>query len=160
MKNLNQVPGARLAIGAFTLTVLLGAGTAGASALWQQSATATMTVTADGAWGGPAFTLTCSDPTKKSVSLDVAVSQNLSASQSPAQLSVAVVGSSTTYSEGQIVAPNKSGTISLGTNHALILSQPSGLINIQVTVTYKDNTSSSVQRQIRKGNGNSEVTCI
>lgn len=61
MPKLRKLPGAALAVGAFILTVLLGIGGAPASALWQQSAAATMTVTASTTWPGPAFDTGCSN---------------------------------------------------------------------------------------------------
>ena len=151
---------AALAVGAFVLTVLLGVGGASASALWQQSATATMTVTANGTWPGPAIVaLSCADPSKKSVALTVTLNSTLTAAQLPATLSVAVVGSGTTYSEWTTLGTAKTGQIDLSTTHALVVGQPTGTINIRVTVTYKDNTSASISRTIVKGNGNSQVTC-
>ncbi|MCU1518196.1 MAG: hypothetical protein JWQ75_2917 [Pseudarthrobacter sp.] len=67
MKRPGRVPGLIPAIGAFVLTVLLGVGGASASALWQQSATATMTVTADGTWPEPSIGgITCENsPSEK-----------------------------------------------------------------------------------------------
>ncbi len=159
MKAFARIPGSAMAVGAFVLTVLLGVGGASASALWQQQATATMTVTANGTWPGPAFTLTCSDPSKKTVSLGVQLNPSLPSNQLPAQLTVGVVNASTVYSEGQITAPARSGTITLATGHPIFLNQLSGPITIQVSVAYADGTSAFIQRQIHKGNGNSEVTC-
>ena len=159
MRTFRNLPGAAVAVGAFVLTVMLGLGGTAASALWQQSATATMTVTAAGSWAGPAFTLSCADPSKKTVELTVAPSTTLSSNQLPATLSVSAVNSSATYSDWQITAPNTSGKISLTTGHPLVSSQSTGLIDIEVTVTYKDNSSASVLRSIHKGNGNSEITC-
>lgn len=159
MRTVRNLPGASLAVGAFVLTVMLGLGGGAASALWQQSATATMTVTADGTWAGPAFVLTCADPSKKTVELTVTPSTTLRADQLPATLSVSAVSSAATYSEWQITVPNTAGKITLPTGHALFNGQNSGLFEVRVTVTYRDNTSASVLRSIRKGNGNSEVTC-
>ena len=55
MRSLQNLPGAKAALVAFVLTVLLGIGATSAAGLWQQSATATMTV----AWTDTV--LTCND---------------------------------------------------------------------------------------------------
>jgi hypothetical protein len=159
VKTPSRIPGLLPAIGAFVLTVLLGAGGTAASALWQQSATATMTVTADSTASGPSFGVTCTDPTKKSVALAVSLSSPLTANKWPVQLTVGVINASSTYSEWQITAPETAGTINLTTGHAIFVGQPSGLLNIRITATYADWSSATLERQIRKGNGNSEITC-
>lgn len=159
MKKPSRVPGLLPAIGAFVLTVLLGVGGTAASALWQQSATATMTVTADSNVAGPLFGVTCTDPSRKSVALAVALTPPLAANKWPVQLKVGVVNSSSTYSEWQIVAPETTGSITLATGHAIFAGQPTGPLTIRITATYADWSSATVERQIKKGNGNSEVTC-
>ena len=59
-----RVPGAMLALFAFMLTVLLGIGGTAAVALWQQSATATMAVSAAANWSS--ISITCSEGTNNS----------------------------------------------------------------------------------------------
>lgn len=54
-----KVPGAMLALFAFLLTVLLGIGGTSAVALWQQSASATMAVSAAATWS--TLSITCSE---------------------------------------------------------------------------------------------------
>jgi hypothetical protein len=74
---IRRVPGAALAIGAFVLTVLLGVGGTAANALWQQSATATMSVTANGTW----ISVTCTNsPSEKDPKLVVTLTQAASLS--------------------------------------------------------------------------------
>jgi hypothetical protein len=55
MKTMRNLPGARTALAAFFLTVLLGVGVTSAAGLWQQSATTTMTV----AWPDTPMSLQC-----------------------------------------------------------------------------------------------------
>jgi hypothetical protein len=59
-----RVPGGMLALFAFMLTVLLGIGGTSAVALWQQSATATMSVSAAANWSS--ISITCSDGSNNS----------------------------------------------------------------------------------------------
>lgn len=67
-----KIPAAMLALFAFVLTVLLGIGGTAAVALWQQSATATMTVSAAASWPAHAISVTCVPmPANNSVNLTV-----------------------------------------------------------------------------------------
>lgn len=70
MKSQAKIPGTMLALFAFVLTVLLGIGGAAAVALWQQSATATMSVSAASSWQSVSVTCVAA-PTNNSVNLTV-----------------------------------------------------------------------------------------
>jgi hypothetical protein len=66
MRAMRNLPGAKAALVAFFLTVLLGVGATSAAGLWQQSATTTMTV----AWPDTPMSLQCA-PSGDSVTLTI-----------------------------------------------------------------------------------------
>ncbi|QNE15557.1 hypothetical protein [Pseudarthrobacter sp. NBSH8] len=154
-----QVPA--LAVGAFALTVLLGLGGGPAAALWQQSATATMTVTANG-WPGPAITsLTCSNtPSQKESTLSVTVPQ------APATLTYAAVQADGTYGTSySVTTPIAStltpGTITLtGTSQIVVDSGAATLLTVRVTATYTlDQTVASANYTLKLDSKSQKVYC-
>lgn len=149
MKSFARVPGAALAVGAFVLTVLLGVGGASASALWQQSATGTMSVTASGAWPGPALgALTCANSNS-----DKTATLTVTATAAPATITYAALQANgtygTSYTGPTIALPSGSGSIVLTASPAAQSSQiikdnpAGGSLRIRVTATYLDATASS-----------------
>ncbi|UZX04305.1 hypothetical protein F8G81_18075 [Arthrobacter sp. CDRTa11] len=159
-----QVPGARLAIGAFVLTVLLGVGGASASALWEQSATATMTVTANGAWPGPALAgLTCTnDSPHKVATLAVTVSA------APATITYAALQASgnygTSYTGSTILLPNGSANIVLTASpysqrSQILKDNAAGPLTVRVTATYLDQTAAFMDVTLDNATANGKVSC-
>ena len=164
MKSFARIPGAALAAGAFVLTVLLGVGGVSASALWQQSATATMTVTASGAWPGPALaSLTCTnDAPEKIATLKV------TAAVAPATITYAAVQANgtlgTSYSGPTILLPSGYANIVLTASPAAQMSQilkdnPAGPLTVRVTATYLDTTAASMDIVLNNGTANGKIHC-
>lgn len=150
MKGFARVPGAALAIGAFVLTVLLGVGGVSVSALWQQSATATMTATANGAWPGPALgSLTCTNSNS-----DKTATLHVTATTAPATITYAALQANgtygTSYTGPTILLPLGSGNIVIVASPAAQTSQiikdnpADGSLTVRVTATYLDQTASSM----------------
>lgn len=164
MRSLKRVPRATLAAGAFILTVLLGVGGVPASALWQQSATATMTVTASGAWPGPPIaTLTCTnDNPGKTATLQVTLSV------APATVTYAARQPSGNYGtsyEGAFMAlPVIPGSIALTASPASQMSQilkdnPAGPLTVRVTATYVDQTAAFMDITLNHNLINGKILC-
>lgn len=165
MKRFARVPGAVLAIGAFVLTVLLGVGGVSASALWQQSATATMTVTANGAWPGPALgSLTCTNS-----SSDKTATLTVTATAAPATITYAALQADgtygTSYTGPTILVPLGSGNIVLTASPAAQVSQilkdnpAGGPLTVRVTATYMDTTAASMDITLTHTLTGGKVTC-
>lgn len=164
MKSFARTPGPTLAVGAFVLTVLLGAGGVSASALWQQSATATMTVTANGAWPGPALaSLTCTNDAPEKVA-----TLKVTAAAAPATITYAAVQANwtlgTSYSGPTILLPSGYGNIVLTASPAAQASQilkdnpASGPLTVRVTATYLDTTAASLDINLNHG-ANGKISC-
>ena len=164
MKSFPRIPGATLAVGAFVLTVLLGAGGVSASALWQQSATATMSVTANGAWPGPALaSLTCTNDAPLKVA-----TLNVTAATAPATITYAAVQANGTlgasYAGPTILLPSGSGSIVLTASPAAQTSQilkdnPAGPLTVRVTATYLDQTAAHLDIVLNNSIANGKVIC-
>ncbi|MET1088879.1 MAG: hypothetical protein ABWY04_17460 [Arthrobacter sp.] len=147
MVRFRGLPGAALAVGAFVLTVLLGLGGAPASALWQQSATATMTVSAASTWPGPSFQAHCSGfgSPYRSVRITASLPQNAR--------SVTISASRPNGSFSQPEAMSVFGTLAFSTVAVTddILSGSGGmtLVTLRVTATYSDQTEYSDDLTVR-----------
>ena len=165
MKSFARVPGAALAVGAFVLTVLLGAGAVSASALWQQSATATMSVTANGAWPGPALgSLTCTNSNSdKTATLTVTLAAG------PANISYAALQTNGTYSTSytgpQLLTPLAPGNIGITASPLAQASQiikdnpAGGALTIRVTATYLDTTAASMDITLNHNLSGGKIFC-
>ena len=66
-----NLPGAKAALVAFALTVLLGIGATSAAGLWQQSATATLGVAAATDWPAAPMSVQCTPGPGDSVTLTI-----------------------------------------------------------------------------------------
>ena len=161
MVRFRNLSGAALAVGAFVLTVMLGLGSAAASALWQQGATATMTVTAASTWPGPAFTgFTCTNDNNRTNAL-----LSATGTRAPTSLVYAAMLSNGTY------GPSYSDAVTLGITSTANLNMASPIIvanrttpqlTIRVVATYPDQTqiTASAVVQIEQGNNSNKITCV
>lgn len=152
----SRVPGVIPAIGAFVLTVLLGVGGSSASALWQQSATATMTVTADGVWPGQ---LICA----RVDNADKFVDLSYSFSGTPTALTLSVKKADGSYGVGASVTPlSSAGTIQLRGDSAL-LSQSSGMsvVSVRLAASFANQPQVFAETTVRLevGNGSGKIHC-
>lgn len=158
------MPGAALAVGAFVLTVLLGAGAVSASALWQQSATATMSVTANGAWPGPAITsLTCTnDSPQRIATLTVTVPATATVTYAALQANGTY---GTSYSGISGLLGMTPGYIVLTSNPNLALASqivrdnPAGPLTVRVTATYPDQTAAHLNIILNNSTSNGKIIC-
>ncbi|MEW1812478.1 hypothetical protein AB0284_17445 [Pseudarthrobacter phenanthrenivorans] len=148
-------------MGAFILTVVMGLGAAGASALWQQSATATMTVTAAATWPPKPFTaFTCSnDSPQKTATLTATTTGT------PALLSYAALQPNGTYGPSYVdnVTLGTTSTVTLTIATPMILAnRTANQLTIRVTATYADltQTTGTAVVQLEQGNNSNKVTCI
>lgn len=141
---LRRIPGARAALTAFVLTVLLGAGGAAAQALWQQSATATMTVTAAGSWAGPAVTsLTCSNnPSHKTATLTLQLPRTASVTYAAVQ---ADGSTPKTYPWGMVPTGAPGSTLTLDDAAPIFKDNPAGQVTVKITAAYADQTEATAQ---------------
>lgn len=133
MKPQATIPGAMLALFAFVLTVLLGIGGAAAVALWQQSATATMTVSAGYNWG-PLITLACTNSVnEKTATLTV------SAAQTPTTLTMAARRADGSYGPTEYSAGTGTGPITLTELSPIVVANAGASpLTIRVTATFAD----------------------
>jgi hypothetical protein len=142
MKPQAKIPGAMLALFAFVLTVLLGIGGAAAVALWQQSATATMSVSAGTNWGAP-ITLACTNNMNaKTATLTV------SAAQTPTTLTMAARQSDGTYSATAVEYPAGTGTgpiILTETSPIIVANAGATPLTVRVTATFADLEKSTAE---------------
>ena len=157
MGRLRSLPGAGLAAGAFLLTVLLGVGGGPAAALWQQSATATMAVTASGTWPSHQFSgFTCTNDTPQKVATLRAVGAT-----APTMLTYAALQSNGTY------GPSYTESVSLGTTSTVTLTTTSQVVvanttttplTIRVTATYADQSQTTASATVSPAQG-SKLVC-
>lgn len=156
MRGFRNLPGAAAAVGAFVLTVLLGLGGASASAFWQQSATAAMTVTANGTWAPPTITLACPAAyDKKNPSVLVTVSQTAATLTYAAQNANGSLGTSYTSA---IAAPAVTATVVL--DPGVFAGRTQGqVVVVRVTASYGGQTPVSATIGYTVGPGSSGITC-
>jgi hypothetical protein len=140
MKPQAKIPGAMLALFAFVLTVLLGIGGAAAVALWQQSATATMTVSAGYNWG-PLITLACTNSVnEKTATLTV------SAAQTPTTLTMAARRADGSYGPTEYSAGTGTGPITLTELSPIAVANAGASpLTIRVTATFADLEKSTAE---------------
>ncbi|MDT0168048.1 hypothetical protein [Pseudarthrobacter sp. BRE9] len=157
MAGFRNLPGAGFAVGAFILTVLLGIGGASASALWQQSATATMTVT----WPAQMFSgFTCANDNNRTNATLTATG-----TKAPASLAYSALQGNGTYgpSYSDAVTLGSASTVALNINSPIILAnRTTSQLTIRVVATYADQTQSTATAvvQIEQGNNSNKVTCV
>lgn len=161
MARLRDMPGAVPAVGAFVLTLLLGLGGTAASALWQQSATATMTVTAAANWPASTFSgFTCTNDNNRTNALLTATGP-----RAPVSLTYDALQPSGAY------GPSYSDSVVLGTTSTVALNITSPIIaanrttsqlTVRVTAAYADQApiTATAVVQIEQGNNSNKVTCI
>ncbi|UKA53447.1 hypothetical protein LFT45_17220 [Arthrobacter sp. FW305-BF8] len=150
-----------MAVCVFVLTVMLGLGGTAASALWQQSAKATMTVTAAATWPAPAFSgFVCSNDSNKTTA-----TLRATGTRAPASLTYSALQTNGTY------GPSYTDSVTLGTVSSVALTMTSPMIvanrstsqlTIRVTATYSDQTETTATAvvQLEQGNNSNKVTCI
>jgi hypothetical protein len=155
MKRLRNLPGAATAVGAFLLTVLLGLGGASASALWQQSAIVTVTVTAAAAW--PEFSCATADSANKGV--------NLSYSLPLVPQHLMLVGKRADGTDGatsvQLVS-GSSGTYHLmGDSQFVSENQVGASLTIKLIASYVNQAplSQELKLTLNTGTGNRKIFC-
>ncbi len=146
-----------MAVGAFVLTVMLGLGGGAASALWQQSATATMTVTASGAWPAQGFTCVKADSADKFVNLTYDLAQP------PTSLSLSAKLANGSYGTSMVQSTNAAaGTIALKADSS-VFSQTSGMasVTVRITPTYGSTAGSPAELTFKfdTGTGNNKIYC-
>ena len=143
---------------AFGLTVLLGGGGAAAHALWQQSATATMTASAASAWPGPPVTsLTCvNNSSQKLATLTLQLPQNATVTYGSALADGTVPKP---YTWGAVTAGTPGSALALDGTSQIIKENPAGAMIFKVTATYGDGTTASVQLNLTLAESNSKVLC-
>jgi hypothetical protein len=144
---------------AFGLTVLLGGGGAAAHALWQQSATATMTTaSAASTWPGPPVTsLTCvNNSSQKLATLTLQLPQNGTVAYGAAQPDGSVPKP---YTWGAVTAGTPGANLALDGTSQIIKENPAGAMIFKVTATYGDGTTASVQLNLTLAESNSKVLC-
>lgn len=161
MLKLRNLPGTALAVGAFALTVLLGIGGASASALWQQSATTTMTVTASGTWSAPVFaTPVCSnvDSANKYVSLAYS-----GFSEAPAKFTFSAAGTNGAYgTSADMAGPfGTSGSLSLFGDSTIFTQVATTPATVKIVATFSGGAQATayVKVNLEIGTGNKKIYC-
>jgi len=161
MDRWRDLPGARLSVGAFVLTVLVGIGGASASALWQQSATAAMTVTASGTWPAAGFSsFTCTNDSPQKVATLTAAGSKV-----PTTLTYSALQVNGTYgpSYTESVTLGSTSTINLTVTSQIVLANRTTTpLTIRVTATYPDQSQSTATAKVslEQGNNSDKVTCL
>ncbi|MFE4543513.1 hypothetical protein [Arthrobacter sp. NPDC056727] len=158
MSRVDRVPGARAAMVAFVLTVLLGGGGAAAHALWQQPATATMSVSAASAWPGPAVTaLTCANnSSQKIATLTLQLPQTATVTYGALQSNGSIPK---TYTWGTVNGGAPGSALSLDVNSQIIKDSPGGALTLKATATYADGTTASAQLVLTLTDSNNKIAC-
>lgn len=159
MKSQAKIPGAMLALFAFVLTVLLGIGGMAAVALWQQSATATMSVSAASSW--QSVSVTCvTVPANNSVNLTV-TGDPRSSSSIASRLSGGSYGAETSLSGAQSGAFTFELTISTyGMAATLNGAPPAPHVDIRIQATFPDQATASVEvLQLPVTGNNKRIAC-
>lgn len=160
MKRLRSLPGAALAVGAFVLTVLLGLGGTSASALWQQSATASMTVTASNTWPGPTLTLGCA--ADGSGGKTVKVSYTLSGAAQSLQIFAVKADGTNGVSYLGPVTPGVSGSTSISGDAAFVATNRVGnVLTLRVIATFANQpqVTADIVLTVEPGNSSGKIHC-
>ncbi|WP_045729465.1 hypothetical protein [Pseudarthrobacter chlorophenolicus] len=157
MRTFRNLPGAAVAVGAFVLTVMLGLGGTAASALWQQSATATMTV----AWPLQAFTgFTCAnDNPQKVATLSAAGTSKPTSLTYSARQANGTYGPS--YTESVVLGTTSTVTLTIG-SQIIAANRSTSQLTVRVVATYADQTQVTATAVVglEQGNNSNKVTCI
>jgi hypothetical protein len=150
----SQVPGAKAGLVAFVLTVLLGAGGVAAHALWQQSATAALSVSAAGSWPGPAITaLTCTNnASHKTATLHLQLPRDADVTYTAAASPLKI------YPWAKDVKAGTTATLDLTETSQVYADNLPGTVTLQVTATYADQTDASAQLTLTFGS-NGKIDC-
>jgi hypothetical protein len=160
MKPQAKIPGAMLALFAFVLTVLLGIGGAAAVALWQQSATATMSVSAASSWPSHAISVTCVTVTaNNSVNLTV-TGDPRSSSSIASRISGGSYGAETSLGT-QSGAFTFELTISTYGMAATLNGAPQNPhVDVRIQATFADQATASVELlQLPVTGNNKRISC-
>jgi len=151
MKTMPNLPGAKTALAAFVLTVLLGVGITSAAGLWQQSATTTMTV----AWPDTPMSLQCA-ASGDSVTVTIL---NI---PSPTAVSVASrMNGTATY--GSATAAPASTTISVSaTSYGIpqsVGNSKNVKIDLRVSATYNGGSGTAELLGLQLTGNNARLAC-
>lgn len=151
MKERRKVPGAKAAIIAFAVTVLLGAGGGIAFGLWQQTATTTMTINAATVWPGDQVVLSCVTSTNPNIKTATLTATPAASGTMTAALKNANGTYGAEYSVGSF-----SGTIDLGSDTTGVKEALNGGAGtVRVTVTFTGYTRQALVSYA----GNGKATC-
>jgi hypothetical protein len=156
MKAQQNLPGAKAALVAFVLTVLLGAGATSAAALWQQSATATLAVSAAADWPAAAMSLHCTAGPGDSVTLTI---QNIPA---PTAVTIASRTSGGTYGSSVTVSPTSATIVVGATTYGIpesVGSTKNGKVDLRVSATYTGGTGTAELLGLQLTGNNTRLAC-
>jgi hypothetical protein len=158
MKSQAKIPGAMLALFAFVLTVLLGIGGAAAVALWQQSATATMSVSAASSW--QSVSVTCATmAANNSVNLTVTGDPRTSSSIA-SRLSGGSYGAETSLGTQSGTFTFELTTSTYGMAATLNGAPQNPHVDVRIQVTFPDLTTGSVELlQLPVTGNNKKISC-
>ena len=152
-----KVPGAMLALFAFVLTVLLGIGGTSAVALWHQSASATMSVSAAANWGPPTIALACT-PTTNEKTATLAVTS----AQTPMLLTIAARQANGTYSPLAIEYPSdlNAQTFTLSETSLIVVANAgANPMTVRVTATFADGQKATAEWTLGIVTNGGKVKC-
>jgi len=151
VKDPKKVPGAKAAMIAFAVTVLLGAGGSIAVGLWQQTATTTMTVAAATVWPGDQAALSCATSTNPNIK----VATLTATPTASGTMTAALKNANGTYGAENSVG-SFPGTIDLGTDTTGVKEALNGGAGtVRLTVTFTGYT----RQALVSFAGNGKATC-
>jgi hypothetical protein len=151
-----NLPGAKAALVAFALTVLLGIGATSAAGLWQQSGTATMTVSAAADWPLAPMSVLCTAGPGDSVTLTI---QNIPA---PTAVTVASRTAGGTYGSGISVSPASATFVVSATSYGIpasVGSVKNGKIDLHVSATYTGGPGTAELLGLQLTGNNTRLAC-
>ncbi|WP_285241679.1 hypothetical protein [Pseudarthrobacter sp. MEB009] len=158
MKRLRSLPGAALAVGAFVLTVLLGAGGAPALAWWDQNGSVSMTVTASNTWTGPTVTLGCAaDGTNAK---KVNVTYTLSSATQSLKVVAKKADGSTGPTNTELAKPGATGSITIGGDDDFVTANRVGsVLTLRVIATFANQPQVTADIVLSLGGSNGKISC-
>ncbi|MDQ0866560.1 hypothetical protein [Arthrobacter globiformis] len=152
-----NLPGAKPAVVAFVLTVLLGIGATSAAGLWQQSATATLGVSAATDWPAAPMSVQCTAGPGDSVTLTI---QNIPA---PTAVTIASRASGgTTYGSGVPVSPASATIVVSAVSYGIpdsVGSVKNGKIDLRVSATYTGGPGTAEILGLQLTGNNTRLAC-
>jgi hypothetical protein len=151
-----NLPGAKAALVAFVLTVLLGIGATSAAGLWQQSGTATMGVSAATSWPPAPMSLQCTAGPGDSVTLTI---QNIPV---PTAVTVASRASGGIYGSGIAVSPASATIVVSPTSYGIpdsVGSVKNGKIDLRVSATYTGGPGTAEITGLQLTGNNTRLAC-